>query len=272
MKKIYQRASDLLDDKSDAKERLLATPKIEEHKELLENVKKARLRQKETDDLAASVCNALTDEDLFGPPERFVIPDVETETDIDPDELSRLTSLDPLVVTENDLKRLAAIDPLVAAEVGERASAARAVQRAHDTAPQSLSRYTQLPSPHQVTNEGMIDLFNSLRINLNNRLNKSDTMNLLASLLTCNEAQLDSLLTDRRVPIALKIVIRRLLTDARVGDMEAIERLWDRVFGKTPAMSSMPSASESPLSGILPDTPVSREAYLIIRERIIGKD
>ena len=165
---------------------------------------------------------------------------------------------------------------MAGAEKSEQRNNARIIGYAEQTSPSALSRYTQLPtsltSPNEVTNEAMLSLFNSLRINLNNSLSKSDTMNLLASLLTCNESQLTALMDNTRVPIALKIVIKRLLTDATVGDMDAIERLWDRVFGKTPAVPSMPTASESPLSGILPNTPVSREAYLIIRERIIGKD
>ena len=82
--------------------------------------------------------------------------------------------------------------------------------------------------------------------------------------MTCNESQLDALERNRKVPVVIKTVIKRLKEDAKLGNIDTIERLWDRIFGKANMMLNLPS--ETTVNGIIPDTPVSREAYMIIRE------
>lgn len=115
-------------------------------------------------------------------------------------------------------------------------------------------------------------LLTSLNINLNLNLTKNDTYNLLSCLLTCNEAQLNAIYSNKKVPIAVKTVIKRLLDDAKIGNIDTVEKLWDRVFGKNNQMTlEMPQAKQT-MPGILPNTVVSREAYTIIRETILGKE
>ena len=113
----------------------------------------------------------------------------------------------------------------------------------------------------------VVKLLNSLNINLNVQLTKADTANLLACLLTCNESQLNALLNNKKVPIVIKTVINRLLHDAEKGNMGAIELLWDRVFGKGPMSVSLPEDAAG--RGLIPNTPVSREAYIVIRETLM---
>ena len=116
-------------------------------------------------------------------------------------------------------------------------------------------------------------LLTSLNINLNLNLTKNDTYNLLGCLLTCNESQLNALLVNTKVPIAIKTVIKRLLEDSKLGNIETVEKLWNRIFGtsKTAAFD-MPISSTIPgVPGIIPQTVVSREAYTIIRDTVIGK-
>ncbi len=113
----------------------------------------------------------------------------------------------------------------------------------------------------------VVKLLNSLNINLNVQLTKADTANLLACLLTCNESQLQALLTNKKVPIVIKTVIRRLLDDSNKGNMDAIEKLWDRVFGKGPMTVNMPE--ESLNKSLIPNMPVSREAYILIRDTLM---
>lgn len=110
-------------------------------------------------------------------------------------------------------------------------------------------------------------LLNSLNINLSLRLTKADTANLLACLLTCNETQLSALMDNKRVPLAIKTVIKRILEDAKYGNTDTVERLWDRVFGKGPMQLDIPPGSSA--RGIIPDTPVSREAYIVIRDTLL---
>ena len=119
-----------------------------------------------------------------------------------------------------------------------------------------------------VTKPEIMRLMAKLNINLNIQLTRSDTMNLLATLLTCNEAQLKALEKNQKVPVAIKIVINRLLKDSAVGNIETIERLWDRVFGKAPAIVDTPEGYNS----ILPNKPVTREAYILIRQTLMGQE
>lgn len=111
-------------------------------------------------------------------------------------------------------------------------------------------------------------LLAELNINLSVQLTKNDTANLLACLLTCNETQLKALINNNKVPIAIKIVIKRLQEDMKLGNIATIERLWDRVFGKT-AMSQDIPQDQALQTGIIPNTPVSREAYIVIRDTLL---
>lgn len=124
------------------------------------------------------------------------------------------------------------------------------------------------------TKREVVKLLNSLNINLSLNLSQSDTYNLLSCLLTCNETQLYALLNNIKVPVAIKTVIKRLLEDAKLGNIDTIERLWDRIFGKTnKATLELPIGTQQIMTqGIIPNTVVSREAYTIIRDTIIGKE
>lgn len=111
-------------------------------------------------------------------------------------------------------------------------------------------------------------LLTSLNINLSVQLTKQDTANLLACLLTCNHSQLQALMTNKKVPVVIKTVIKRLIEDEKLGNIETVEKLWDRIFGKGPMQLSLPEGQQLQ-TGIIPNVPVSREAYLIIRENLI---
>lgn len=121
------------------------------------------------------------------------------------------------------------------------------------------------------------NLLSSLNINLNLRLNKRDMSKLLACLMTCNEMQLEALANNSRVPVAIKTVIRRMQEDMKHGNIGTLERLWDRVFGAQgmvddgagPAAKVQPGVPALQDGSVLPGAPVSREAYIILRDTII---
>lgn len=116
-------------------------------------------------------------------------------------------------------------------------------------------------------------LLQSLNVNVNINLTKSDTYNLLGCLLTCNENQLKALLSNPKIPIAIKTVVKRLLMDADAGSLGTIESLWDRIFGKQMQTTlDMPTSSQQVMGGIIPNTVISREAYVVIRDTVIGKE
>ena len=123
------------------------------------------------------------------------------------------------------------------------------------------------------TKREMVKLMESLNINLSLNLTQSDTYNLLGCLLTCNETQLMALYNNPKIPLAIKTVIKRMLDDSKLGNIETIEKLWDRIFGKaSKAILEMPNVPQTTANGIIPNTVVSREAYMIIRDTIIGRE
>lgn len=125
----------------------------------------------------------------------------------------------------------------------------------------------QLYALQGTTRRDVQRLLSSLNINLNMQLSKADTHNLVATLLTCNETQLQALLKNKKVPIAIKIYIKRLLDDAKEGTTSTVERLWDRVFGKNAPVSAETQNTEA---GLIPNKPLSREAYILIRDTLIN--
>lgn len=131
----------------------------------------------------------------------------------------------------------------------------------------SHSQLSQTLALQGAAKADVVKLLNSLNINLNVQLTKADTANLLACLLTCNESQLQALLSNKKVPIVIKTVIKRLLHDSEKGDIATVEKLWDRVFGKNAMSVNMPD--EALNKGLIPNVPVSREAYLIIRDTLL---
>ena len=151
------------------------------------------------------------------------------------------------------------VEPLKATELAER----------HDSGKGSYS--SAICSALQLQGASrpeITKLLTSLNINLSVQLTKQDTANLLACLLTCNHSQLQALMTNKKVPVVIKTVIKRLIEDEKLGNIETIEKLWDRIFGKGPMQLSLPEGQQLQ-TGIIPNVPVSREAYLIIRENLI---
>ena len=119
------------------------------------------------------------------------------------------------------------------------------------------------------TRPEMAKLLSALNINIDLQLTKNDTANLLACLLTCNSTQLNALYSNAKVPIVIKTIIKRLLDESKNGNTDMIEKIWNRVFGNAPLQASMPEQSSIKQDGILPNQPISREAYIVIRDTLI---
>lgn len=151
------------------------------------------------------------------------------------------------------------VEPLKATELAER----------HDPSKGSYSSAIRSALQLQGTSRPEITkLLTSLNINLSVQLTKQDTANLLACLLTCNHSQLQALMSNKKVPVVIKTVIKRLIEDEKLGNIETIEKLWDRIFGKGPMQLNLPEGQQLQ-TGIVPNQPVSREAYILIRDTLI---
>ena len=129
-------------------------------------------------------------------------------------------------------------------------------------------RTTQLLQLQGASRPEIVKLLTSLNINLSVQLSKQDTANLLACLLTCNESQLQALMNNKKIPVVIKTVIKRLIEDMKLGNIETVEKLWDRIFGKGQMQLNLPEQQQLQ-TGILPNVPVSREAYIVIREALL---
>ena len=167
---------------------------------------------------------------------------------------------------ERKAKLIEAIEVQAAEEEAPQRAIVSAVTKS-ETKPQALAAAKELLAMQGTTRADMQKLLAALNINMNLQLTKTDTANLLACLLTCNEQQLSALEHNPKVPIAIKIVIKRLKADVSAGNMAALERIWDRVFGKAAMMLELPEQSTA--AGIIPNTPISREAYVVIRETLL---
>ena len=162
-------------------------------------------------------------------------------------------------------KRIEAIEA-IEAQVAEPLNP---VELAETTKPGLYSRnITTALQMQGTTRPEITKLLTSLNINLSIQLTKQDTANLLACLLTCNESQLQALQNNKKVPVAIKIVIKRLLEDMKLGNIETIDHLWDKIFGKGAMQLNLPEAQQLQ-TGIIPNVPVSREAYIILRDTLI---
>lgn len=136
--------------------------------------------------------------------------------------------------------------------------------------PEAVGRVLAMQGPSRPE---MDRLFASLGMNLDVRLGRRDTARLLACLLTCNESQLLAVAGNPRVPVVLRTAARRILADSARGDMSMTLTLWNRVFGQgalEEAGDASGDTADTPTSaGRLPSEPVSREAYLLIREKLL---
>jgi hypothetical protein len=129
-------------------------------------------------------------------------------------------------------------------------------------------------SPYMPTTRvEMQQLLLALNLSSSMQMTNKETSDMLKTLLTCNEMQLTALYNNAKLPVALKIIIKRILQDIKNGNTETVERLWDRIFGKTgmsdPAQVGG-NVSDS-INSIIPGAPISREAYVLIRDTIINK-
>ena len=181
------------------------------------------------------------------------IPDVKTEFQV-----KRIVEQQKRVEAIEALEAQT-VEPLKATELAERHNSGRG---SYSSAIRSALQLQGASRP-EITR-----LLTSLNINLSVQLTKQDTANLLACLLTCNHSQLQALMTNKKVPVVIKTVIKRLIEDEKLGNIETIEKLWDRIFGKGPMQLSLPEGQQLQ-TGIIPNQPVSREAYILIRDTLI---
>ena len=157
-------------------------------------------------------------------------------------------------------------------------SSAQAVRAAKYEQSKALTPDTIEMQERAGTSAQVSKLLRSLNINLNMQFSKKETYDIIATLLTCNEAQLEALQTNRRVPIVIKTIIKNILLDYERGSMPTVDKLWTRLFGsdfndnpKNQGGSTTVNIL-SMVPGVDGSKPISREGYLQIKNHVFGDD
>lgn len=117
------------------------------------------------------------------------------------------------------------------------------------------------------------------------QMSRADLAAVLEVLLSADEASLRRLHDRPDIPASLKTIIRRVLADMQSGSLKALHGLWDRLYGRQPLtapdagqaqpLGTSPASSgagqllQDTLQGVLPQQPVSREAYIVIRDTLM---
>lgn len=169
---------------------------------------------------------------------------------------------------EQAIKELEEEDVSMSAEKAIEIGNAVAMRHGQPTIDMASNTAKEIMMLQGTTKPEIVRLLTGLNINLNLQLTKSDTANLLACLLTANENQLKAIYSNKKVPLAIKVIIKRLIDDSKIGNIDTVEKLWDRIFGKAGMMLNLPEQAQT-TTGIIPNTPVSREAYIVIRDTLI---
>ena len=162
---------------------------------------------------------------------------------------------------------------IAAAKSHTQAVKASKYEQAKPLTPNTIEMHEQAGTSAQVSK-----LLKSLNINLNMQFSKKETYDLIATLLTCNEAQLEALQTNRRVPIVIKTIIKNILLDYERGSMATVDKLWTRLFGadfNDNGKNQGGSTTVNILSmvpGVDGSKPISREGYLQIKNHVFGDE
>ena len=157
-------------------------------------------------------------------------------------------------------------------------SPAQAVRAAKYEQSKALTPDTIEMQERAGTSAQVSKLLRSLNINLNMQFSKKETYDIIATLLTCNEAQLEALQTNRRVPIVIKTIIKNILLDYERGSMTTVDKLWTRLFGSDFNDNSKNQGGNTTVNilsmvpGVDGSKPISREGYLQIKNHVFGED
>ena len=157
-------------------------------------------------------------------------------------------------------------------------SSAQAIRAAKYEQSKALTPDTIEMQERAGTSAQVSKLLRSLNINLNMQFSKKETYDIIATLLTCNEAQLEALQTNRRVPIVIKTIIKNILLDYERGSMTTVDKLWTRLFGSDFNDNPKNQGGNTTVNilsmvpGVDGSKPISREGYLQIKNHVFGDD
>lgn len=95
-------------------------------------------------------------------------------------------------------------------------------------------------------------------------VSKEDIFKLLALVIFCNRAQLEKMTKNPEIPIFLAGIIKAIIVDTSTGTIETIEKILDRIYGKSFQSLEITGSAGTPL---IPTEPMSRRDY----ERLLSE-
>lgn len=87
------------------------------------------------------------------------------------------------------------------------------------------------------------------------KISREDTFKLLEYLLSCSKADIEKMLRNPDLPIAIVCQIKAIVDDLSKGKCDTIFKLYDRIYGKTIQAVEIPTSNRVPN---IPTTPMSR--------------
>jgi len=98
-------------------------------------------------------------------------------------------------------------------------------------------------------------------------ISKEDAYKLLKHILFCNKSQLEAMARNSDLPVAIVCQIKAIVTDIANGRTETVDKLFDRLYGKSMQPVELSGVSGRPL---ISNTPMSRKAYEELYNRLIS--
>ena len=95
-------------------------------------------------------------------------------------------------------------------------------------------------------------------------ISKHEAYRLMTHLLSCSITELQTISRHPEIPASILIFIKGIFVDLNLGRTVVVEKLWDRLWGKSIISMEINGAKGNPM---IPDKPMSRLAYkeLLIR-------
>ena len=96
-------------------------------------------------------------------------------------------------------------------------------------------------------------------------LSREDATRLLRHILLCNKAQLEAIARNADLPIAIIAQIKGITTDLANGKTDVVDKIWDKIFGKTVTPLEITGANGTDL---IPKEPMSRKDYEALYKKL----
>lgn len=100
-------------------------------------------------------------------------------------------------------------------------------------------------------------------------ISKEDAYRLMTHLLSCSKTQLEAMARNPDLPIAILTQIKAIITDLTHGSTSTIDRLFDRLYGRSMQPMEISGTKGIPL---IPDKPMSRKAYEKLLLKLQGEN